>query len=53
LTTLPTGLYYWYGTFVAGFFQGQVEDKVLLKLILRENFWKHWLYNVGGVVRVW
>ena len=34
LTIAPTGLYYLYATFVAGYFQGQVERKIVPELVL-------------------
>jgi len=47
---IPTGLYYFYGTFVAGFLQGQVQDKVMLKLLLRERFWQGWFHGAGNMM---
>jgi hypothetical protein len=50
LSILPTGLYYLYGTFVAGFLRGQASQKVVPQLLLEASFWKGWLVNVWVVL---
>jgi hypothetical protein len=50
LSTLPTGLYYLYGTVVAAFLRGQTSRKVLPQLLLKVSFWEGWLAMVWIVV---
>jgi 4-amino-4-deoxy-L-arabinose transferase-like glycosyltransferase len=50
LSILPTGLYYLYGTFLAGFLRGQTSQKVVPQLVLETSFWKGWLLTVSGVL---
>jgi len=50
LSLLPTGLYYWYGTFVGGFLEGQVEQKVMPQLLLYPSFWALWLKQIVDVI---
>ncbi len=50
LSLLPVGLYYLYGTFIGEFLQGQVQDKVVPGLLLREAFWIDWLDKIKVVV---
>jgi hypothetical protein len=50
LSILPTGLYYLYGTFLAGFLRGQTSQKVVPQLLLETSFWEGWLINVWVVL---
>jgi 4-amino-4-deoxy-L-arabinose transferase-like glycosyltransferase len=50
LSVLPTGLYYWYGTFIAEFLHGQLSAKVKPHLLLEGLYWQRWLARVGEVV---
>jgi hypothetical protein len=50
LSILPTGLYYLYGTFLAGFLRGQASQKVVPQLLLETSFWEGWLINVWAVL---
>ena len=46
LSILPSGLYYLYGTILAGFLRGQVSQKVVPQLLLKASFWEGWLVQV-------
>src|SRR5215210_2167966 len=50
LTIAPTALYYLYGTFVASFFQGQTEDKLVPGYVLVPRYWTGWLHSIETVV---
>ena len=50
LSVLPTGLYYVYGTFLAGFLRGQASQKVVPQLLLEVHFWEGWFGTVRFVV---
>jgi 4-amino-4-deoxy-L-arabinose transferase-like glycosyltransferase len=50
LSVLPTGLYYVYGTFLAGFLRGEASQKVVPRLLLEAPFWEGWFGNVRYVV---
>jgi hypothetical protein len=50
LSVLPTVLYYLYGTFVAGFLQGQVQTKATLSYVLDQYYLKGWLHSIKAVV---
>jgi hypothetical protein len=50
LSILPTGLYYLYGTFLAGFLRGQASQKVVPQLIFETSFWEGWFINVWVVL---
>ncbi len=50
LTVGPTVLYYAYGTFVAGFFQGQTEGKILPGLVLERYYWRGWLDSIKTMI---
>ena len=50
LSVLPTGLYYLYGTFLAGFLRGQASQKVVPQLVLETSFWEGWLITVSDVL---
>jgi hypothetical protein len=50
LSVLPTALYYVYGTFVAGFLQGQVQTKVVPSYISDPYYWRGWLHSIEAVV---
>ena len=50
LTIGPTGLYYFYATFVAGYFQGQVERKIMPVLVLDPNYWRGWLNAIETMI---
>lgn len=45
-----TSLYYWYGTFIAGFLQAQASARVVPELLLGGSFWQGWLEQVREVV---
>jgi len=47
LSILPTGLYYLYGTVVAGFLHGETSSrKVMPELVLQPSFWDGWRFSV-------
>ena len=50
LSVLPTALYYLYGTFFAGFLQGQVQAKIVPQYILATYYWGGWLHCIEVVV---
>jgi hypothetical protein len=50
LSTLPTGLYYLYGTVVATFLRGQASGKVDPQLLLNVSFWRGWIVSIWVVV---
>jgi 4-amino-4-deoxy-L-arabinose transferase-like glycosyltransferase len=50
LSALPTALYYLYGTFGAGFLQGQAQAKIVPEYMLEVYFWTGWLHQTGTVV---
>jgi hypothetical protein len=50
LSILPTGLYYVYGTFLAGFLRGQASQKVVPQLLLEASFWEGWFGTARLVV---
>jgi 4-amino-4-deoxy-L-arabinose transferase-like glycosyltransferase len=50
LSILPTGLYYMYGTVLAGFLQNQASRKVVPQLLLEASFWEGWLGMISIVV---
>lgn len=51
LSILPTGLYYIYGTYVAGFLQTQtLPNRVVPHFVLEAFFWEGWAEMIGKVV---
>jgi hypothetical protein len=50
LSVLPTGLYYVYGTFLAGFLRGEASQKVVPRLLLEVSFWEGWFGTARVVV---
>jgi len=52
LILVPPGLYYVYGTRIAGFLQGQVEGKVVPQYLLEPYFWRGWLQQIESMVGI-
>jgi len=50
LSILPSGLYYVYGTFIAGFLKATISDRAVPSLLLEPYFWKRWVEEIGFVV---
>lgn len=50
LSIIPTGLFYLYGVFTAGFLRDQAQSSFLPHLVLEPFFLKGWLNNIGVVV---
>jgi 4-amino-4-deoxy-L-arabinose transferase-like glycosyltransferase len=50
LCVLPTGLYYLYGRFFAGFIQANASGRITPYTLLEPSFWRGWGEQVGVVV---
>ncbi len=50
LAALPTGVYFLYGTVLAGFLRGQTSSKIVPRLLLEPSYWEGWRLSVWLVV---
>ena len=50
LSILPSGLYYLYGTFIAGFLKADISNRAEPSLLLEPDFWRDWVERIGDVV---
>jgi 4-amino-4-deoxy-L-arabinose transferase-like glycosyltransferase len=50
LSVLPVVSYLFYGSFIAGFLQGQTQGRIMPHLLLSRVFWGSWLIQIDKVI---